>query len=119
MNFAPLDVVFLDTDVVQPDLMFISNERMHIDTEAEVWGAPDLVVEILCEPTMERDRTVKRELYAQHGVIEFWLVDPEARTVEVLGIGDQGFEPVDTVGESDTLVSPTLPGFSIRLDDVF
>ena len=119
VNFAPLDVVFLDTDVVQPDLMFISNERMHIDTEAEVWGAPDLVVEILCEPTMERDRTVKRELYAQHGVIEYWLVDPEARTVEVLGIGDQGFEPVDTVGESDTLVSPTLPGFSIRLDDVF
>ena len=117
--FAPRDVVFSDTDVVQPDLMFISSERLHIDTEAEVWGGPDLVVEILCESTVERDRTVKRVLYAQNGVMEYWLVDPEALTVEVLGIGDRGFEPVDTFGESDTLVSPTLPGFSIRLDDIF
>ena len=96
--FAPHDVVFSNTDVVQPDLMFISNERMHIDTEAKVWGGPDLVVEILCASTAERDRTVKRALYARHGVIEYWLVDPKARTVEVLGVGDQGFEPVDTFG---------------------
>ena len=117
--FAPRDVVFSDADVVQPDLMFISNERMHIDTEAEVWGGPDLVVEILCASTAERDRTIKRALYARHGVIEYWMVDPEARTVEVLEVGGQGFEPVATYGDSDTLVSPTLPGFSIRLDDVF
>ena len=49
--FAPRDVVFSDTNIVQPDLMFISNERMHIDTEAEVWGGPDLVVEILSPST--------------------------------------------------------------------
>ena len=117
--FAPRDVVFSDTNIVQPDLLFISNERMHIDTEAEVWGGPDLVVEILSPSTEARDRTVKRALYARHGVNEYWLVDPDARTIAVLLLGEQGFEPVATYGEGDTLVSPTLPGFSILVDEVF
>ena len=117
--FAPRDVVFSDTNIVQPDLLFISNERMHIDTEAEVWGGPDLVVEILSPSTEARDRTVKRALYARHGVNEYWLVDADARTIAVLLLGEQGFEPVATYGEGDTLVSPTLPGFSILVDEVF
>ena len=117
--FAPRDVVFSDTNIVQPDLLFISNERMHIDTEAEVWGGPDLVVEILSPSTEARDRTVKRALYARHGVNEYWLVDPDARTMAVLLLGEQGFEPVATYGEGDTLISPTLPGFSILVDEVF
>ena len=113
------DVVLSDTDIVQPDLMFISNERMHIDTEAEVWGGPDLVVEILSPSTAARDRTVKRSLYARNGVNEYWLVDADARTITVMLLGEQGFEPVATYGEGDTLVSPTLPGFSILVDEVF
>ena len=117
--WARRDVVLSDTYIVQPDLMFISNERMHIDTEAEVWGGPDLVVEILSPSTEARDRTVKRALYARHGVNEYWLVDADARTIAVLLLGEQGFEPVATYGEGDTLVSPTLPGFSILVDEVF
>ena len=116
---APRDVVFSDTNIVQPDLMFISNERMHIDTEAEVWGGPDLVIEILSPSTAARDRTLKRALYARHGVNEYWLVDADARTIAVLLLGQQGFEPVATYSEGDTLVSPTLPGFSILVDEVF
>ena len=117
--FAPRDVVFSDSDIVQPDLMFISNERMHIDTEAEVWGSPDLVVEILSPSTADRDRTVKQVLYARHGVNEYWLVDADARTIEVLLLRDQGFEPAATYAEGDTLVSRTLPGFSIPLSEIF
>ena len=117
--FAPRDVVFSDSDIVQPDLMFISNERMHIDTEAEVWGSPDLVVEILSPSTADRDRTVKQVLYARHGVKEYWLVDADARTIEVLLLRDQGFEPAATYAEGDTLVSRTLPGFSIPLSEIF
>ena len=116
---APRDVVFSDTNIVQPDLMFISNERMHIDTEAEVWGGPDLIVEILSPSTAARDRTVKQSLYARNGVKEYWLIDADERTIEVLLLGDQGLEPVATYGEGDTLVSPTLPGFTILVDDVF
>ena len=117
--FAPRDVVFSDTDAVQSDLMFISNERLHIDTERAVRGAPDLVVEILSPSTAERDRTFKRALYARHGVKEYWLVDPAARTIAVLMLGEDGFETVATYGESDTLVSPTLPGFRLNVDEVF
>ena len=126
--FAPRDVVFSDTQIVQPDIMFISNERIHIDTEAEVWGGPDLVVEILSPSTADRDRTVKRTLYARHGVKEYWLVDADEHTIAVLLLGEHcasepahvhEFEQVATYGEGDTLVSPTLPGFSVLEDEVF
>lgn len=117
--WARRDVVFSNTDIVQPDLMFISNERMHIDTEAEVWGGPDLVVEILSPSTAARDRTAKRALYAEHDVSEYWIADPDARTIAVMLLGEQGFETVAVYGEGDTLVSPTLPGFSILVDEVF
>ena len=117
--FAPRDVMLTDTDVVQPDLMFISNERLHIDTERGVHGAPDLVVEVLSPSTAERDRTFKRALYAMHGVKEYWLVDTAAKTIAVLLNTGDGFESVGAYGEGDTLVSPTLQGFSIGLDEVF
>ena len=117
--FAPRDVVLTDTDVVQPDLMFISNERLHIDTERGVHGAPDLVVEVLSPSTAERDRTFKRALYAKHGVKEYWLVNLADRTIEVLLLGKASFEAVATYGEGDTLASPTLQGFSLNVDEVF
>ena len=117
--FAPRDVMLTDTDVVQPDLMFISNERLHIDTERAVHGAPDLVVEVLSPSTSGRDRTFKRALYARHGVKEYWLVDPTARTIAVLLHTGDGFEAVATYGEGDTLASPTLQGFRIDVDEVF
>ena len=116
---APRDVVLSDTDVVQPDLLFISNERLHIDTERGVHGAPDLLVEVLSPSTAERDRTFKRALYPKHGVKEYWLVDTAAKTIAVLLNTGDGFESVGAYGEGDTLVSPTLPGFSIGLDEVF
>ena len=61
---APTDVVLSETAVVQPDLLFVSNERAHIITEQNIQGAPDLVVEILSPSTANRDWTIKRELYA-------------------------------------------------------
>ena len=107
---APFDVVLSDMDVVQPDLLFISNARAHIVTAANVQGAPDLVVEILSPSTAERDRTLKRRLYARHGVSEYWIVDTEAGSVEVLLLREGGFEVAGTYGGGDTLTSPVLPG---------
>ena len=62
---APFDVVLSDTDVVQPDLLFVSNRRSHIITPENIQGAPDLVVEILSPSTATRDRTFKRTLLCQ------------------------------------------------------
>ena len=116
---APFDVVLSEFDVVQPDLIFVSNDRAHIITPANIQGAPDLVVEILSPSTATRDKTLKRVLYAKHGVREYWLVDPTAKTVTILCLGERGFDVVSTYGEGEILTSPTLPGFTLNLDDIF
>ena len=116
---APFDVVLSDVDVVQPDLLFVSNERDHIITPANIQGAPDLVVEILSPSTAERDKTFKRALYARHGVNEYWMVDTTAKDITVLLLGERGYEVVDTYGEGETLTSPTLQGFALSVGDIF
>lgn len=116
---APTDVVLPDTDVVQPDVLFISKQRNHILTRENVRGAPDLVVEILSPATAEHDRTIKLDLYAQHGVKEYWIVDPEAKTIMVLLRGESHFEVAGIYGEGQSLRSPTLAGFSVALEEIF
>ena len=117
---APCDVVLSETNVVQPDLLFVSNERAHIlFNGANVRGAPDLVIEILSPSTTGRDRSLKRALYARYGVSEYWLVNPDARTVTVLRLDDGAFAEVAHYGAGQTLTSPTLPGFAVNLDSIF
>ncbi len=116
---APFDVVLSNTDVVQPDLIFVSNERADIITPANIQGAPDLVVEILSPSTAARDKTFKRSLYARHGITEYWMVDLTERTIIVLRLGERGFEVVNTYGEGETLTSPTLQGFTLSLNEIF
>ena len=93
--FAPLDVVFSETDVVQPDIMFISKERLNIITERNIQGAPDLIVEIISPSSDEyKDRVIKRKLYSKYGVKEYWLVDLEKKEVEVMSLKESGLETV-------------------------
>ena len=119
---APYEVVLTDPEginIIQPDIIFVSKEREHIITRANIQGAPDLLIEILSPSTGRRDRTTKRDLYARHGVGEYWIADPEAQTVVVMFLKDGAFETVGEYGIEDTLTSPTLEGFSVRLDSVF
>ncbi len=117
--FAPLDVVLSDHDVAQPDILFVSNERSSIITDANIQGAPDLVVEILSPGTAGHDRGYKQALYGRHGVLEYWLVDPDAETVEVLTLGDQGLALTATYRRGQVLASTLLEGMSLELDQVF
>ena len=116
---APFDVVLSDTDVVQPDIMFVSNARAHIITDDNIRGAPDLVVEILSPSTAERDRTFKRALYALHGVKEYWMVDTELRQIRQLLLDGDEFRLAGVFGMGDTLVSPTLNGYALNVSVVF
>jgi Uma2 family endonuclease len=103
---APFDVVLSDTNVVQPDVMFVSRERLGIITHANIQGAPDLVVEVRSPSTAQRDLTIKRRLYAEHaehGVKEYWMVDPEARTITVLLLRNGDFEEVGIYQEARTV----------------
>lgn len=117
--FAPTDVVLSSTDVVQPDLLFISSERVHIIAPANIQGAPDLIVEIRSDSTAERDESFKRQLYADCRVVEYWLVDPEAEIISVLLLGENGYEEAATYTVGQALTSPMLEGLLINLDDVF
>lgn len=119
VRIAPYDVVLSNYDVVQPDILFLFNERVRLITEANIQGAPDLVVEILSPATEQYDRGYKRTLYSRHGVQEYWIVDPSAETVEVLTETDQGLTPTATYSRNEALVSPLLSGLSIDLDQIF
>ena len=116
---APFDVHFSDTNVFQPDILYISAARLNILTEQNVGGAPDLVVEILSPSTANYDLRVKRDLYARFGVREYWLVDPEERTVSVLSLDGGEFYEVARFGEDDTLTSQVVEGLRIDLSEVF
>ena len=116
---APFDVLFTDTDVVQPDIMFVSRDREHILTPANVQGAPDLIVEILSPSSSTRDWRAKRELYAAHGVREYWIVDPANRIVSVLLLRDGVLEIEQTLTEDDTATSTVLDRFNVSLDSIF
>lgn len=87
---SPTDCQLDDRTVVQPDLGYISAERLAILTEKRVEGAPDLVIEVLSPGTRRFDRQKKLAVYARNGVHEAWLVDPDAETVTVFtGTGNE------------------------------
>ena len=116
---APLDVVLSYNDVAQPDIMFVSNERADIVTEANIQGVPDLVVEILSPATAYYDRGYKQALYGRHEVREYWIVDPGTETVEELTMGEEGLETRTTYIREQTLTSPLLEGLTVNLEEVF
>ncbi len=119
VRYAPLDVVLSDYDVAQPDILFVSNDRSSIITEPNIQGAPDLVVEILSPATAQYDRGYKRTLYGRHGVREYWLVDPDAETVEVLTETAEELALSATYRRGDTLTSPLLDGLAVSLEQIF
>lgn len=83
------DVYLSEKDRVIPDVMIICNKD--IIRENGVYGAPDLVVEVLSPGTEKRDRGIKKNLYEKCGVKEYWLVNPETKSVEVYLLIDQIF----------------------------
>ncbi len=117
---APFDVALSDVDVVQPDILFVSNARAErfLDDE-NLKGPPDLAVEVLSPSTAQRDRSFKRALYARHGVKEYWIVDPDAKTVSVLLLDDDRFRTVRIYAESETVESIILDGFQFDADAIF
>ena len=116
---APCDVVLSNTDVVQPDLLFVSKERSHIINEDNIRGAPDLVIEVLSPSTAQRDRTLKRTLYALHSVPEYWQADTDAKIAMVLTLDNGEYKVAGIYGEGQMLVSPLLQGFTLEIDKIF
>jgi Uma2 family endonuclease len=119
MYMAPFDVVLSDSDVVQPDLLYISRAREDRLTDKNVRGAPDLVIEILSPSTADKDLGTKHELYERHGVLEYWIVDPDAETIAVHRPRDGRLELAETFERHDTLQTALLDGMQFKLAGIF
>ena len=116
---APCDIVFASSTVLEPDIFFVSRSRLHIIGEKNLSGPPDLVVEVLSESTKRLDREIKPKQYAKYGVPEFWLIDPEGKTVELFRLSQGAYELAERLGFGDTLTSPLFPGLSISVSSLW
>ena len=116
---APYDVYFDDENVVQPDILFISKDRLNIIGDKNLQGAPDLVIEILSESNAYRDLIQKKKLYSKHGVKEYWIVVPGEKTIDIHILKDKAYQLYQTLGEDETLESQILKGFKMELKAIF
>src|SRR5262249_8156590 len=120
---SPFDVVFTKFDVVEPDLLYMSNERAAgILTPQNVRGVPELVVEIASRSTRKRDETLKRRLYEREGVSEYWVVDPALDVIRIYRRSDEGgfARPIELSRERhDVLTTPFLDGLQMSVERIF
>lgn len=116
---APLDVYLTDTNVFQPDVLFVRNSRESIIEEDGLHGAPDFAVEILSPHTARYDLNQKRAVYAMTGVEELWLVYPQARRIDVHNLQENAEAVAASHGLGATFASPLFPGLEFRTADIF
>ncbi len=116
---SPLDVVLSNQDVVQPDILFISQTTKQIVTDVNIKGVPDLIVEVISPSSKERDRFIKKALYLKFGVSEYWLVDLEKRCVEILSLADNEYKLIGIFLPEDSLSTPLFPGLNLSVDSLF
>lgn len=118
---APTDVILAPDVVVQPDVLFIRAEHLHIIRQKNVQGAPTLVVEVLSDSTRRRDEGIKRQLYERHGVDEYWIVDPVIDTIKIYRRTNDAFVRVTELSNESggVITSPLLPAFALDVSVVF
>ncbi|MCI0694968.1 Uma2 family endonuclease [candidate division KSB1 bacterium] len=116
---APTDVIFSEINVLQPDVVFLSKQKMDILTSENIQGAPDLVIEVLSPGTEKRDRTVKLKTYSKFGVLEYWMASEEKKTVEVWRRKGKKLVFHVLLDRTQTLITPLLPGLEIHLQEIF
>jgi Uma2 family endonuclease len=116
---APCDVWLSRDYTVQPDLLFVCKERSGIIGEYKIQGPPDLVIEILSEGTRTRDLGAKRKIYSRFGVPEYWVIDPDSETVEVLVWSEIGYVSAGSPKKHGRLRSPCLRGALLPVSEIF
>jgi Uma2 family endonuclease len=124
---APFDVRLVstknsksDTDiytVVQPDLCVICDESK-IDARGAI-GVPELMIEILSPGNSKKEMRYKYDLYQEAGVLEYWIVNPENKTIFIYVLKDGIFVGQHPLIEDDTIESPLLPQLDFKLEEIF
>lgn len=115
-------VIFDEHDSAIPDLVFISDELMRqLVSDEKINGAPELAIEIVSpgKENARRDREVKRQVYGKHGVSEYWIIDPQNKSLEVYQLQNKTLTLMATLMDEDEVASPLLPDFSCRVSQIF
>lgn len=114
---SPVDVLLTKHRTVQPDVLFVSTARLNIIT-SRVNGIPDLAMEVISEGSWQRDRIEKKALYEQFGLPEYWIVDPDSRSIEVFALVNGGFQLHGKGSGAENVGSKLLAGFEVSFSDL-
>lgn len=115
----PTDVYFSETDTYQPDILFISKNRLNIIGEKKIEGPPDLIIEILSPETAYYDLRVKKDTYEKSGVKEYWIVDPIKKSIEIYENREKKFELIASIEGKGKIESRLIKGFSVEIEVLF
>ncbi len=122
---APLDVIFDEQNITQPDLLYLAPEHKNLLQSRGIFGAPDLIVEIVSPSSQHRDFVVKHALYQRFGVREYWIVNPGLATIDVLALENDAYvlhQEASIYAEAatdKTAASRLLPTLRVPLEAVF
>jgi Uma2 family endonuclease len=117
---SPIDIVFSEFDVLQPDVIYFSPARAHlVDVNRVIRDAPDLCVEVLSPSTAATDRGKKMQMFARYGVREYWIVDPAAESIEVYELSGSAYALLLTAASADIVTPAILPGLSFPAARLF
>lgn len=118
--FAPIDVFLDEHNAPQPDMVFVSNAKLSLITDDGIMGAPDLVVEIVSPTSIIRDRVDKMRLYTKYQIPEYWIIDPNNRSVEIYAYTpEEGYVSHSFATSAGAVTSNILAGFELNLENVF
>jgi Uma2 family endonuclease len=115
---GPIDVLFGDEDFIEPDAVFVRRERNGIISDRGIEAAPDLIVEVVSPATSHQDRVIKRERYAYFGVPEYWIVDYEAKQVEVYRMLQDPLRPIIYTDSFKWQPYPGGPALILSVPDI-
>jgi Uma2 family endonuclease len=117
---SPIDIVFSDYDVLQPDVIYFSPDRANlVDLNRVIRDAPDLCVEVLSPSTAATDRGKKMQMFARYGVPEYWIVDPVAESIEIYELDAAGYDLKLTAKGTDAISPSATPGLRFTAGSLF
>ena len=97
VRISPYDVHFSNQNIFQPDILFIKNENLHKVDKKGLSGAPDMVIEILSPSTSQLDFEEKKLVYEKYGVSEYFIVDPNSKSVFAFFLNNKEYEEQETI----------------------
>jgi Uma2 family endonuclease len=115
-------VIFDESNSAIPDIVFLTNQQVgNVGSGERIYEAPALAIEIVSpgKENARRDREVKRQVYGKHGVTEYWIADPEKNVLELYRLDGHTLKLVATLMDEDEIITPLLPGFSCKANQIF